>query len=104
MLIKSMLHLCNHSLKNLWAVGAVPLIRDIQCGEESNRRTLSESRRINIPGISSNKSIIVQANDSILGPPEIQTGLCVLYSRFLDFDFRFFIGGKLNVILCFSNS
>ena len=75
-----------------------------QCDAESSRRTLAERCRINIPGISSNKSIIVQAIDSIFMTPEIETGLCVLYSRFLDFDFRFFIGGKLNVILCFSKS
>jgi hypothetical protein len=85
-------------------VTAIAIIRNIQCGAESSRRTLSESSRINIPGISSNKSIIVQVNDSNLCPPEIETGLCVLYSRFLDFDFRLFIGGKLNVILCFSKS
>lgn len=39
-----------------------------QCDAGNSRRTLTESRRINIPGTSSNKSIMVQANDSILGP------------------------------------
>jgi hypothetical protein len=36
-----------------------------QCDAERSRRTLTERCRINIPGRSSNKSIIVQANDSM---------------------------------------
>jgi hypothetical protein len=42
-----------------------------QCDAEISRRTLTERRRINIPGISSNKSIIVQANDSIYAPRDL---------------------------------
>jgi hypothetical protein len=43
-----------------------------QCDAESSRRTLTKRCRINIPGRSSNISIIVQAIDSIFMTPEVE--------------------------------
>lgn len=51
-----------------------------QCDAERSRRTLTESCRINIPGKSSNMSIIVQAIDSIFLTPEVEkTIMCSLF-------------------------
>jgi hypothetical protein len=51
----------------------------VQCDAESNRRTLTEKRRISIPGRSNNISIMVQAIDSIFLTPEVEKNLCSLF-------------------------
>jgi hypothetical protein len=43
-----------------------------QCDAESSRRTFTERCRINIPGRSSNMSIIIQPIDSIFMTPEVE--------------------------------
>jgi hypothetical protein len=52
----------------------------LQCDAESIRRTLTERRRMNIPGRSSNMSIIVQVIDSIFLTPEVENN-CVFSIR-----------------------